>query len=98
MKPEQLAMFDLPPIPPADPVAKKSRAPKPGVKRARQKSLGVKLYNVQSASFEWEVQAASPSAAKYMAYQMARAAGHYLYSGGFLAFVAGDVRVRELRR
>lgn len=101
-KPEQLPMLDLPSVEPVAPACggapKAPAAPKPRAKRARQMSLDVRLYKVRSASSDWEVQAASRSAAKYAAFKLARASGQYLYDGGFLAFVAGSVSVKELRR
>lgn len=100
MKPEQLAMFDLPPIPPATD-GPKPAAPKPPrsrAKKARQKSLAVRQYVVKSGAGDCTVQAGSPSAAKYMAFQMARQMGQFLYRGGFLAFVDSGVSVKELRR
>jgi hypothetical protein len=100
MKPEQLAMFDLPPAPPVtnEPKPAMQKLPKPRAKRARQKSLAVRQYVVRSGAGSCQVQAGSPSAAKYMAFQMARQMGQFLYRGGFLAFVESGISVREVRR
>lgn len=99
-KPEQLAMFDLPPVSPAPDEVKPAppKQPRPRARRARQRVLAVRQYVVRSGAGECTVQAGSPSAAKYMAFRMAQQMGQFLYRGGFLAFVDGGVSVRELRR
>ena len=101
MKPEQIPMFDLPPVEPTpgEPKPTAEKLPKVRAKKARQPSLAVRQYRVTSVTTgELRVQAGSPSAAKYMAFRIARDMGQYLYKGGFLAFVGGGVSVREDRR
>lgn len=98
---KQLLMFDLPPAPESEPAQEAPlavRAARPPGKRAKQMSLDIRLYRVSTATEIYEVRAGSPSAAKYAAFKRARAAGLYLYSGGFLAFVAGGCKVAELRK
>ncbi|UGY15254.1 hypothetical protein HAP48_0043135 [Bradyrhizobium septentrionale] len=100
MKPEQLKMFDLPDVEDRviDVPAEKQPAPKRAGQRNRQPSLAVRQYEVKSGGDCFRVQAASPSAAKYIAFRFARSMGQYLYEGGFMAFVSGGLQVREERR
>ena len=98
--PEQIALFDLPELP-DEAGEKKSPAiknPRRVGKRAKQLSLGIRLYTVSTFAGDCTVQARSPSAAKYLAFKLAREAGLYCYEGGFLAFVGGGIQVREMRR
>jgi hypothetical protein len=102
MSPDQLAMFDLPELPAAAPQEEAPKAPaqkQPSPhKPAKQLFLDIRLYRVRTGGGDYEVQAASPSAAKYAAFRVARQTGQYCYPGGFLAFVSGGVKVAEVRR
>jgi hypothetical protein len=99
---EQIAMFDLPP---AQEKAREKRTERRNIraparrngKRAKQLPLNVRFYVVRSGVGECTVQAPSPSAAKYLAFKVAKEAGLYCYKGGFIAFVGGGLKVAELR-
>ena len=99
-KPEQHLLFDLQDAPEAGekPLEKRPiKKPRRAGPRAKQLSLSVKLYTISSAAGDCTVQAKSPSAAKYLAFKLAKESGLYCYTGGFLAFVGGGVRVAEVR-
>ena len=67
-------------------------------RKRKQLSLDVKYYVVTWSNGAFEIQAPSASAAKYEAFKRVRDIGYCRYDGGFLAFAAGGVSVRELRQ
>lgn len=97
---EQLKMFDLPEIERViDVPAEKPAAPtRRATTRSRQLTLAVRQFEIRAGNDCFRVQAASASAAKYLAFQTARAMGQYLYEGGFIAFVSGGIKVKQERR
>lgn len=66
-------------------------------RKPAQMQLDIRRYIVRVDGFDdCTVQAATRSSAKYRAFKHAREAGYF--SGGFHAFLANGVRVREDRR
>ena len=69
-------------------------------RRAKQLTLGVRLYLVRADGFcEMRVQARTPAGAKYQVFKLAREAGYFSSSrGGFRDFIDRGWVARELAR
>jgi hypothetical protein len=97
---KQTPLFELPELPVVheDDETPAVKPRKARTKRAKQLALEVKFYTVHTPVNWFQVQAATPSAAKYVAFKIVRSIGQYNYPGGFLAFVAGGCKVMEARQ